>query len=956
MKESFLEQKSSPIQNLEQRNKEAKEKVILEVLKKAGYLDGDGVFDVRSFSNNFTGRDDINGRLYNVVHEELESKEISVESIDQELKNLNFSDEKIDEVFAAHHENTNPIYSPKIERRRLKHEDVVNYVCSNEFYLSKESTIKQKPFHIPLSLDAIFNEKDPSQEYLFNLKRQSLRNNIVLEDGTELLVGAQYLAINYPNDLRFDDDSLQARDFFEHEYYDLHSKEGLDRKLSDIAQWESSRKTLEETIESSEAFHKRGDILFFDKTKIATLFSEYKNNLPKVISPYRYFAQALAEVEAVDISNINEPSQEQFTPKPVLSLPTSFDETVAANFNEGIIMPWEIFGEENSETTTISLTNFSLEVDDGTVTSIGELKLAKFFRDSFVLKDSDQKLTYFDNETGERKPLDFNKTVSATYHKGTDKEKVSSISKAEFIEKLSNLYRQGMISIRGFERLFGSETYQDFGVPEKRFTAGKSANTRFYSSDDGAFGKYYFGRDTLIGTDIEAKDNLIAAQLDGKTGAIVSESFGKKVILFTFPIGKSKYFEEKLEQVKNELKEKMGREISDKEVVEGNHLRYGADYIKSIMKPYEAIGILEKPLAHINPFIKNKILSVAGDYSFITEDLREKLAPARLGIATRPWDEQMLLGSLLSYIHNEEDMVSFLKTYGKEGLNTLTSILRGGFEMGEKIIELGEQLPEKMAQEIFATYSSIVERTQNITKKIQRSIGDELDNIGNETFHFSEQISEALLTRAKDVLLSAHSMRETENSKIRIEDYLQALRGFELTLKIIEDMGKGEWFEYQRTLQNEELNRFLVREKQGDKEYEVSFLTRPYAEANNRAQARISLEVSFDTSNPDLELKKAFEQVIHYSSNDKTKEMSSMRLALDLDTSFSEDEPILSLDTGRAEFQGQKIQRTGDTLGNAFALISKDSSHVQDVFDSKFSNKEVFASVVTKLQSYLNNL
>lgn len=291
-------------------------------------------------------------------------------------------------------------------------------------------------------------------------------------------------------------------------------------------------------------------------------------------------------------------------------------------------------------------------------------------------------------------------------------------------------------------------------------------------------------------------------------------------------------------------------------------------------------------------------------------------------------------------------------------LRSFLSIDTGGSEMGYKILEVAQKLPTESANAIFEKYVHVLDKSKTIHERLNKGLKGLSTHSGVSVLDFSNQLQSALVIRAKDILLTTHTLIEKpgDEQKIEMQDYINALAGFELSLDIINDLESKESFNYKRISQNNEVNRFIISDKTNTHSYDVKFLTRPYAEADNKAQARLSMEISFDTDKPHIDMQKAFYQEITYHSNDQKKIGSSFRLALDLDMRLDSENPVLSLDTGRGELHGKKISRTGDTLGNAFGLISKDSSHLQGVFDDTFNNPDTFAHIVTKIQKYINAL
>ncbi len=75
--------------------------------------------------------------------------------------------------------------------------------------------------------------------------------------------------------------------------------------------------------------------------------------------------------------------------------------------------------------------------------------------------------------------------------------------------------------------------------------------------------------------------------------------------------------------------------------------------------------------------------------------------------------------SFFEFIHTQtlgsiEKPKKHMERYGNEGFRTFLSLQYGGKEMGDKILDLGEKLPQATAKKIFEKYSQIVDSVQSI--------------------------------------------------------------------------------------------------------------------------------------------------------------------------------------------------------------------------------------------------
>ncbi|MFA6251214.1 MAG: hypothetical protein WC603_01125 [Candidatus Paceibacterota bacterium] len=71
-----------------------------------------------------------------------------------------------------------------------------------------------------------------------------------------------------------------------------------------------------------------------------------------------------------------------------------------------------------------------------------------------------------------------------------------------------------------------------------------------------------------------------------------------------------------------------------------------------------------------------------------------------------------------------DEFFRFLKKFGVNAFRTFLSIEQGGKEMGDKILNLGEKLPENVAQKVFAKYGEIINTVDNCEGEIRKIFGE----------------------------------------------------------------------------------------------------------------------------------------------------------------------------------------------------------------------------------------
>jgi|GEM_PF-6664160 len=98
----------------------------------------------------------------------------------------------------------------------------------------------------------------------------------------------------------------------------------------------------------------------------------------------------------------------------------------------------------------------------------------------------------------------------------------------------------------------------------------------------------------------------------------------------------------------------------------------------------------------------------------------------------------------------KEKLRSFLTKYGEDGLRTFFSLEFGGEEMGQSILEIGNNLETRTAERIFSKYGDVVRSTENVADYLRGQFGANKD-YDEKTI---DRIIETVLRRGKDLLAS----------------------------------------------------------------------------------------------------------------------------------------------------------------------------------------------------------
>lgn len=116
-------------------------------------------------------------------------------------------------------------------------------------------------------------------------------------------------------------------------------------------------------------------------------------------------------------------------------------------------------------------------------------------------------------------------------------------------------------------------------------------------------------------------------------------------------------------------------------------------------------------------------------------------------------------GSFIFYLNsldeasNKERLVNFINNYREFGLRTFLSIQEGGKEMGDKILTLGEKLPEGVAQKVFQKYGQIIDNVDRITDFAKNNFSKEVKTNPDSI----QKTEEALYSKGKQILSQVYN-------------------------------------------------------------------------------------------------------------------------------------------------------------------------------------------------------
>lgn len=339
------------------------------------------------------------------------------------------------------------------------------------------------------------------------------------------------------------------------------------------------------------------------------------------------------------------------------------------------------------------------------------------------------------------------------------------------------------------------------------------------------------------------------------------------------------------------------------------------------------------------------------DYAHMMSVSTRKAFEEKLGLEFE-WlypEERLYLLRFLK--HSDEARVDkvaeFFAKYSLAGIRTFIA-LDYDASIGDKILEYG--LSHEDDEELFIHFDELMEQTNIFAGQIGSATQNETGSTDDGRM-LQNQVKEALVRKTKDVLLASI---DAEAYGLHEQQGKDAMKGMLFATHIV-----NEFFSENPTYTTEaiqmpegQMNQFMMTDLFG-KKYKLKFNVRERAAAEG--QARMNIEVHFDTENPNEDLKRIFAQETQWLNNPKRKnpqQESVFRFGFDLDTHNTQN-PILSLDVGRAGISSIKREATGDTLGNTLAKVSKEATHSQYSFDKRFADPELFATLAVSFREFI---
>jgi hypothetical protein len=220
----------------------------------------------------------------------------------------------------------------------------------------------------------------------------------------------------------------------------------------------------------------------------------------------------------------------------------------------------------------------------------------------------------------------------------------------------------------------------------------------------------------------------------------VSDKFGQEFFVLSY--------DGKIKTCKKENEENMKEWLGYSEM-------YAHDYVTGVKEVYnkyftEQINLQDLDLKQED--LATYTLFLSDDCQSIITNLFQKSIQKNEGRYASDLKEKNQEGFYFTKFFSQCDKNTFLKVesfskkYSFDGLRTFLSIEHGGKEMGDKIITLGEKLPQESAKVLFHTYSQMIDATEEISTLLKENLKE------NASPEIIEQSKESLLIAGKDLL------------------------------------------------------------------------------------------------------------------------------------------------------------------------------------------------------------
>ena len=203
----------------------------------------------------------------------------------------------------------------------------------------------------------------------------------------------------------------------------------------------------------------------------------------------------------------------------------------------------------------------------------------------------------------------------------------------------------------------------------------------------------------------------------------------------------------------------------------GHKLKYGNEVIdNSTDLEYILQGYISNNLRLNDLIVSHKTSQDKADFKYFllfSDEPIRNIIEKKFGIEMKNLSlpEQF---RFLQYIKNHtvdemKPVEKLIKMFGVSGARTFLSIEQGGKEMGDKIMELGDKLPQETAQKIFSKYGEIVDTANNTKETLKNLLPEKTIKTSQVKL---QEIQESLLIRAKELLSTFYDKKEFTGEEI----------------------------------------------------------------------------------------------------------------------------------------------------------------------------------------------
>lgn len=481
--------------------------------------------------------------------------------------------------------------------------------------------------------------------------------------------------------------------------------------------------------------------------------------------------RALSTSFAVPKQHLGSEKIEEGKERPIVIFPESLKKMVSPDFipdaenKKPLIQPWELGKRFNNWIEPVVL-------NSGEQTNFAEMAIINVLAKWQADRGADGRLTVIHPKTGER--VNFSPSLIKEFagiSPTVTKEETTfswDSNPFEFASKyLSHLLESGLLRALDFRRQEGSRSAELGNVHDRRMSL--SSHLLNFSNAEGQFARYSIvdRKGKIVGTEISVDPKTMrAVKLDGNTVGIVRQSEKGEQILVTINL----LDEFEVASLRSATKRKLvaeGKESKPANV--SSHTTIGQNLTKRLITKYSIKSFIPQNQGEDKAAYEAKT-SKLKDYGYVQTTVRDFFQQAGLGAHNLPWNEQLVLCSVVSTLQPEDKkrVISFAQLYGLKGLRSFLSADLNE-TLGPKILAMGEKINGNIGKEIFNKYSEIIEAVNQAEQYLEKHMPG---NSGPEEVSLVKQL---LLKKATELLLAMSEFSQKPSMETEIVLKLEQL-------------------------------------------------------------------------------------------------------------------------------------------------------------------------------------